>query len=61
MSLSEMFRLVKKVEPGAVRHRDHICCEPATHDWARCPKATGRQYAWRAMPNYLWASGAARR
>jgi hypothetical protein len=47
MSLSEIYRMVRKLEPAAVYHRDHICSEPAAHDLAHCPKPSGRQYAWR--------------
>ena len=38
MQLSEALRLVRTIEPEAMRHRDHICSEAATHDLAHCPK-----------------------
>ena len=47
MSLSHIYKLVRKYEPTAVRHRDHICAEPVAHDLAHCPKPSGSQYAWR--------------
>ena len=47
MSLSRIYQLLRKFEPAAVRHRDHICAEPAAHDLGHCPKPMGRQYAWR--------------
>jgi hypothetical protein len=47
MQLSELLRLVRKIEPLAVRHRDHICSEAAAHDFGHCPKPPARVYAWR--------------
>ena len=29
MQLGELFKLIRKAEPLAARHRDHICCEAA--------------------------------
>jgi hypothetical protein len=47
MSLSRIYKLVRKLEPTAVCHRDHICAEPVAHDLAHCSKPSGSQYAWR--------------
>lgn len=47
MSLSRIYKLLRKLEPAAVCHRDHIRAEPAAHDPAHCPKPSGSQYAWR--------------
>src|SRR5271154_899561 len=47
MQLSEALRLVRRIEPEAMRHRDHICCEAAPHDLAHCPKMLSQIYAWR--------------
>ena len=60
MSLREIYRLVRKREPAAVRHRDHICAEPAAHDLAHCPKPSGSQYAWRVTAPGRRARTAAR-
>jgi hypothetical protein len=47
MQLSEALRLVRTIEPEAMRHRDHICSEAAAHDLAHCPKMLSQIYAWR--------------
>jgi hypothetical protein len=47
MQLSEALRLVRTIEPEAMRHRDHICSEAAAHDLAHCPKTLSQIYAWR--------------
>jgi hypothetical protein len=51
MQLSEALRLVRTIEPEAMRHRDHICSESATHDLAHCPKILSQVYAWRVESN----------
>ena len=51
MQLSEALRLVRRIEPEAMRHRDHICSEAATHDLAHCPKMLSQIYAWRVESN----------
>jgi|ERR1700722_7065692 hypothetical protein len=51
MQLSEALRLVRTLEPEAMRHRDHICSEGATHDLAHCPKMLSQIYAWRVGSN----------
>ena len=53
MQLSEALRLVRTIEPEAMRHRDHICSEAATHDLAQCPKMLSQIYAWRVESNTL--------
>jgi hypothetical protein len=53
MQLSEALRLVRTIEPEAMRHRDHICSESVTHDLARCPKMLSQIYAWRVDSNTL--------
>jgi len=53
MQLSEALRLVRKVDPEAIKHRDHICSESVTHDLARCPKMLSQIYAWRVESNTL--------
>ena len=53
MQLSEALRLVRTIEPDAMRHRDHICSESVTHDLARCPKMLSQIYAWRVESNTL--------
>jgi hypothetical protein len=53
MQLSEAFRLVRKIEPEAIMHRDRICRESVTHDLARCPKMLSQIYAWRVESNTL--------
>ena len=47
MQLGEVFKLVRRIEPQAARHRDHICSEAARHDFAHCPKPLASVYAWR--------------
>jgi hypothetical protein len=47
MQLGELFKLVRRAEPQASRHRDHICSEAARHDFAHCPKPLASVYAWR--------------
>jgi hypothetical protein len=47
MQLNEALRLVRKVDPEVIMHRDHICSESVTHDLARCPKMLSQIYAWR--------------
>jgi len=47
MQLSEALRLVRTIEPEAMRHRDHIFSEATTHDLAHCPKMLSQIYAWR--------------
>ena len=47
MQLGELFKLIRKAEPLAVRHRDHICSEAARHDLGHCPKPLANVYAWR--------------
>jgi hypothetical protein len=42
-------RLVRTVEPEAMRHRDHICSEAAAHDLAHCPKMLSQIYAWQVV------------
>jgi hypothetical protein len=51
MQLSEALRLVRTIEPEAMRHRDHICSEAAAHDLAHCPKMLSQIYAWQVGPN----------
>jgi hypothetical protein len=51
MQLSEALRLVRRIEPTAMRHRDHICSEAVTHDLAHCPKMLSQIYAWRVESN----------
>jgi hypothetical protein len=51
MQLSEALRLVRTLEPEAMRHRDHICSESVTHDLAHCPKMLSQIYAWRVGSN----------
>jgi hypothetical protein len=51
MQLSAALRLVRTIEPEAMRHRDHICSEAATHDLAHCPKMLSQIYAWRVGSN----------
>jgi len=51
MQLSEALRLVRTIEPEAMRHRDHICSEAAAHDLAHCPKMLSQIYAWRVGSN----------
>ena len=51
MQLSEALRLVRTIEPEAMRHRDHICSEAAAHDLAHCPKMLSQIYAWRVESN----------
>jgi hypothetical protein len=51
MQLSEALRLVRLLEREAMRHRDHICCEAATHDLAHCPKMLSQIYVWRVEPD----------
>ncbi len=46
MQLSEALRLVRTIEPAAMRHGDHICSEAAAHDLAHCPKMLSQIYAW---------------
>jgi hypothetical protein len=53
MQLSEAFRLVRTIEPYAMRHRDHICSESVTHDLGHCPKMLSQIYAWRVESNTL--------
>jgi hypothetical protein len=53
MHLSEALRLVRKIEPEASMHRDHICSESVTHDLAHCPKMLSQIYAWRVESN-IW-------
>ena len=53
MQLSEALRLVRTIEPEAMRHRDHICSEAATHDLAHCPKMLSQIYVWRVESNTL--------
>ena len=53
MQLSEALRLVRTIEPDAMRHRDHICSESVTHDLARCPKMLSQIYAWRVDSSTL--------
>jgi hypothetical protein len=53
MQLAEALRLVRKIEPEAMGHRDHICSESVTHDLARCPKMLSQIYAWRVESNTL--------
>jgi hypothetical protein len=53
MQLSEALRLVRKVDPEAIMHRDHICSESVAHDLARCPKMLSQIYAWRVESNTL--------
>jgi hypothetical protein len=50
MQLGELFKLIRKAEPLAAKHRDHICSEAAAHDFAHCPKPAARVYAWRVSP-----------
>jgi hypothetical protein len=47
MQLSEALRLVRRFEPEAMLHRDHICSESVTQDLAHCPKMLNQIYAWR--------------
>ena len=48
MQLSEALRLVRRIEPEAMLHRDHICGESVSHDLAHRPKKMLSQiYAWR--------------
>src|ERR1700682_4258427 len=51
MQLSEALRLVRTIEPEAMRHRDHICSEAAAHDLAHCPKMLSQIYAWQVGSN----------
>jgi hypothetical protein len=51
MQLSEALRLVRTIQPEAMRHRDHICSEAAAHDLAHCPKMLSQIYAWRVRSN----------
>jgi hypothetical protein len=51
MQLSEALRLVRRIEPEAMLHRDHICSESVTHDLAHCPKMLSQIYAWRVDSN----------
>ena len=51
MQLSEALRLVRKIEPEMRLHRDHICSESVTHDFAHCPKMLSQIYAWRVESN----------
>jgi hypothetical protein len=53
MQLSEALRLVRTIEPEAMRHRDHICSESVTHDLAHCPKMLSQIYVWRVESNTL--------
>lgn len=53
MQLGELFKLIRKAEPLAVRHRDHICSEAAAHDFAHCPKPAACVYAWRVPADGL--------
>jgi hypothetical protein len=47
MQLSEALRLVRRIEPQAILHRDHICSESVTHNLGHCPKMLSQIYAWR--------------
>jgi hypothetical protein len=51
MQLSIALRLVRTIEPEAMRHRDHICSEAVAHDLANCPKMLSQIYAWRVESN----------
>jgi hypothetical protein len=51
MQLGEALRLVRTIEPEAMRHRDHICSEAAMHDVAHCPKTLRQIYAWQVEPD----------
>jgi hypothetical protein len=51
MQLSEALRLVRRIEPQASMHRDHICSESVAHDLAHCPKMLSQIYAWRVESN----------
>jgi hypothetical protein len=53
MQLSEALRLVRRFEPEAMLHRDHICSESVTHDLAHCPKMLSQIYAWWVESNTL--------
>jgi hypothetical protein len=53
MQLNEALRLVRKIEPEAIMHRDHICSEATAHDLAHCPKMLSQIYAWRIESNTL--------
>jgi hypothetical protein len=53
MQLSEALRLVRRIEPEAMLHRDHICSESVTHDLGHCPKMLSQIYAWRVESNTL--------
>jgi hypothetical protein len=51
MQLSEALRLVRRFEPEAMLHRDHICSEVTSHSLAHCPKMLSQIYAWRVESN----------
>jgi hypothetical protein len=51
MQLSEALRLVRRFEPAAKLHRDHICSESVRHNFAHCPKMLNQIYAWRVESN----------
>jgi hypothetical protein len=51
MQLSEALRLVRRIEPEATLHRDHICSESVRHNLGHCPKMLSQIYAWRVESN----------